>query len=45
MRKLKRSIAKANMREKGLWKMFKKNPASKGEKRQSYFAQNWRRYC
>jgi len=45
MRKLKRSMARAAMLEAGYCKMNKKLPAAKGEKAQSIFARNWRRYC
>lgn len=38
MRKLKRLVAKTNMKKKGISKPFKKNSGM------SYFAQHWRKY-
>lgn len=38
MRKLKRMVAKTNMKKKGIHKPFKKNNGT------SYFAEHWREY-
>lgn len=45
MRKLKRSKARAATIKAGYQKMNRKLPAAKGERAQSLFSQNWRRYC
>lgn len=44
MRKLRRSIAKANMKDAGITKLFKKVPNGKGGKSPSIFARSWRFY-
>jgi len=43
MRKYTRTVAKANMRKEGFWKMFR--PRGLRGKGRSAFALNWRRYC
>jgi hypothetical protein len=45
MRKLKRQMARAAMTKAGYQKMNRKLPAAKGERAQSLFSQNRRRYC
>ena len=44
MRELKRSMAKANMRELGFGKLFKKRRFIPGGPVESSFSRNWRKY-